>query len=144
MSYQNNRVMNMKFIKNTLPVLLIVGLLYSVMFLLGITCPIKWLFGISCPGCGMSRALMNAVLFNFDTAFSFHPLWILLLPSTIALALLYIKKCKRCFNILLSILFAVMIFVYALRMFSDSSIVVFEPENSIFARIIEHFISLFK
>ena len=38
-------------------------------------CLIVFLTGCPCPGCGMTRALIQALCFNFERAFYFHPLW---------------------------------------------------------------------
>ena len=44
----------------------------------GIGCPFQWLTGISCAGCGMTRAVLCAVRFQFGEAFYYHPLfWVI-------------------------------------------------------------------
>lgn len=42
----------------------------------GITvgCPLKRIFGIPCPGCGMTRACLSMLSFNFKEMLFFHPL----------------------------------------------------------------------
>ena len=53
-------------------------LLFAVVLrLLEVTCPIRYALGIPCPGCGITRALLSAVTFNFGIAFTYHPLWVL-------------------------------------------------------------------
>ena len=40
-------------------------------------CPINKIFGIECPGCGLTRACLSALKFDFKSAFEYHPLfWI--------------------------------------------------------------------
>lgn len=52
-------------------------------------CPIKTIIGISCPGCGMTRALISALCFDFSKAFHYHPLF----PITIIeLIYLFFRK----------------------------------------------------
>ena len=43
--------------------------------LLNITCIIYAIFHIYCPGCGMTRAFFSALLFDYQTASRYHPLW---------------------------------------------------------------------
>lgn len=38
----------------------------------GINCIINQCFGFPCPGCGMTRACLAALHFDFQAAFSFH------------------------------------------------------------------------
>ena len=40
----------------------------------GIRCIFLHFFGIPCPGCGMTRALLSVLRFDFAAAFHFHPL----------------------------------------------------------------------
>ncbi len=41
-------------------------------------CPIRLTFNIECPGCGLKRAFMDAIRFDFISAFNSHPLFPLL------------------------------------------------------------------
>ncbi len=38
-------------------------------------CIFKRFFGIHCPGCGMTRACVSALRFDFASAFSYHPMF---------------------------------------------------------------------
>ncbi len=38
----------------------------------GITCIFKNFLGFECPGCGMTRACLSALRFDFNTAYSYH------------------------------------------------------------------------
>ena len=65
----------MKKIKNlkektilTVCYLAIVLLLYF----LGAECIFKKFLGVSCPGCGMTRAFLSALRFDFTAAFKYH------------------------------------------------------------------------
>ena len=116
--------------------------IYTVLFALGITCPIKYLTGVSCPGCGMSRACMSVLKFDFASAFYYHPLWIML-PFALALLILFraIKK-PMLFDITLYACAIVMFLVWLYRMiFLNGDVVVFSPSESIFAKIIRYLTS---
>ena len=109
---------------------------YLFLFALGITCPIKYLTGVSCPGCGMSRASVSALLFRFDAAFAYHPLWILLLPTAALLLLFHFKKMRRAFRAVILVFGTLMVAVWLYRLLLvPQSIVVFEPENGLFVRL---------
>ncbi len=49
--------------------------LVALLYTLGLSCIFQSIFGISCPGCGMTRALLAALRFDFKAAFSFHPMF---------------------------------------------------------------------
>ena len=40
-------------------------------------CPFRMIFKMNCPGCGMTRALLSALRFDFQSAFRYHPLFLL-------------------------------------------------------------------
>ncbi len=110
--------------------------LYLAFFAVGITCPIKFITGVSCPGCGMSRALMNAVKGNFSAAFSYHPMWIILPITAFLLIFFKVKKKVTAFNITIGVFSALMLSVYIYRLFFLSQdVVVFSPSDSVFVRV---------
>ena len=43
------------------------------------SCPIKLLIGIPCPGCGMTRAILCLLKFDFKGAIKYNALFIILL-----------------------------------------------------------------
>lgn len=43
-------------------------------------CPSKLLFGVECPGCGMTRATMHMLHFEFHEAWAFNRLSVVLVP----------------------------------------------------------------
>lgn len=53
-------------------------------------CPIRLFFGIECPGCGLTAAVLSALRFDFKSAFSYHPLF--LLPVITIVYLLFRKR----------------------------------------------------
>ena len=108
--------------------------------LLQITCPIKWFTGVSCPGCGMTRAVLHALRFDVAAAFHFHPLWCVLPFAAVALLLLHVKGKRRAFKALLYLLIAAFLAVYLVRLlWGDGSVVRFAPQDSLPARIVNHF-----
>jgi len=44
-------------------------------------CPLVLLFGVSCPGCGLTRACLSALKFDFSSAFYYHPLFFAVVPA---------------------------------------------------------------
>ncbi len=61
--------------------------------LTGIGCPIRYVFGVQCPGCGMTRALLSVLRFDFASAFAFHPAW--LVPPVAAVLFAVFGICKK-------------------------------------------------
>ncbi len=47
----------------------------AVILILFYKCPIKIIFGIPCPGCGITRAFLSLIRFDFKKAFEYHPLF---------------------------------------------------------------------
>lgn len=50
-------------------------LLLAVTLICFYRCPVKLVFGIDCPGCGMTRAFLAALRFDYKSAFDYHPLF---------------------------------------------------------------------
>jgi len=63
-----------KELKNNLLLTLIYIAVLLIFWYFEIPCIFKHFFGISCPGCGMSRAVLSAIKFDFASAFSYHPM----------------------------------------------------------------------
>ncbi|MBN2605585.1 MAG: DUF2752 domain-containing protein [Bacilli bacterium] len=81
-------------------------------------CIIKRTFGIPCPGCGMTRALIYLVSFDFKNAFFYHPL-VFMMPFII-IVFLY-QDTKLFWNlahskIAIGMIIALFIIVYIVRM----------------------------
>ena len=116
---------------------LIIVLFYLLLFCLGITCPIKFLFGISCPGCGMTRAWLHVLRFDFLGAFSYHPLWICLPLFVVGYWALSRKKFVRACRVLAWMFACLMMGVYFWRALHDSlGVVVFAPSQGAFFRAV--------
>ena len=112
--------------------------IYAVFHFVGIGCPIKFVTGISCLGCGMTRAWLSVLRFDLAEAFHYHPLFIL--PP--AAAIVYFAKSKinlKIYKIIMLTIVIAFITIYLYRLlFTDGDIVVFEPENNIIFRLLEH------
>ncbi len=93
------------------------ALLFGLWLTLGAPCIIKGLTGIPCPACGMTRACLAALRFDFAAAFGYHPLWVLLPPTAVLLVVFKIKKRERAFFATLAVFAAAMLAVYAVRIF---------------------------
>ncbi len=70
---------------------------FSAYIILFYRCPIKLITGKDCPGCGMTRAIIAALRFDFSAAFSYHPLFWLIESELIFLfvyGIIFDKKIK--------------------------------------------------
>lgn len=97
--------------------ILVLTLLY---FTIG--CPFRFLFGICCPGCGMTRAAISILHFDFVAAFYNHPM-IYLMPFFLLALILqkYIPQKHK--KIILGFFIVLMLSVYFIRLFIGSEIV---------------------
>ncbi|SFG15099.1 DUF2752 domain-containing protein [Oribacterium sp. WCC10] len=97
---------------------------------LGITCPFKFLTGISDAGCGMSRAWLCVLHFDFKGAFYYHPLWILPVPAAAAM-LFKDRMPEKIYRMFMGMVVAAFLIIYAYRMIfmPDQDIVVFRPRE---------------
>jgi len=76
-------------------------------------CPFRFVLGLPCPGCGMTRAWLAAMRFDFHTAFRMHPLFLLAPPLLI---LAFQKRQKRLAENILIGIAIIFIVVYVVRM----------------------------
>ena len=108
---------------------------YLVLLLLGVTCPIKFLTGVSCAGCGMTRAWLSLIHLDPVGAMEFHPLfWTI---PIVGVAFVLKNRFPKFFKAVACVTVGLFIAVYILRMLDpDCSVVVFEPKNNLFYRIV--------
>lgn len=69
---------NAVFKDNTNKLLLLITFVSGAIVLsnvFGTACPIRLISGLPCPACGMTRACMAALRFDFSAAFYYHPLF---------------------------------------------------------------------
>ena len=109
-------------------------------------CPISFFFGIPCPLCGITRAIICAFHFDFESAFYYHALWPIVVLG-IPLYFLFIKKNKKITKnnkdiifIFLSILF---LGYFIIRHITLSPIVKIDFSKSLLYSIIKKMISIF-
>lgn len=55
-------------------------LLVFLLMILFYKCPFSYFFRTACPGCGITRAHLAALRFDFKTAFQYHPLFFTVAP----------------------------------------------------------------
>lgn len=123
--------------KNYLQLLFCLIVFYSILYACGITCIFKFFFGVSCPGCGMTRACISALRLDFSAAFSYHPLWVALLPVLALLLYFHLCNKKTAYHILLTASAVALIAVYFYRLRQpDCSIVVFHPQQGYFYKFV--------
>ena len=109
--------------------------LVATMWVFNVPCPIKHVTGISCAGCGMSRAFVSAISLNFADAFRYHPLWVIVVPVSIALAILGAKEKKRAAGILVAAVVVVFLAIWIIRIVSGDDIVRVDLADSAIARL---------
>lgn len=87
----------------------------------GQVCPSKILFGLPCAGCGMIRAFMLFITFNFKEAFIMHPGIYIVVPGfLIFIVLRYILNAdKKKIRLLLIIVFSLLILLFVFRIFTQ-------------------------
>ena len=119
----------MKKLKEALPAICAVALVYGILYVVGIGCPIKYLTGVSCMGCGMTRAYLSLLRLDFASAFRYHPLF----PIPAIAAVLFLFRSRISQKIVKVLLFTTIVLfsiIYLLRILDLSdTIVVFEPAN---------------
>ena len=64
-----------KRIRELIPFVAIVVIMYSILYFLKLPCPIKLFTGVSCGGCGITRAWISVLSLNISDAFYYHPLF---------------------------------------------------------------------
>ncbi len=60
------------FVKRNLFVLLCIGCYYILADIVGVVCPFKYLFHMPCPTCGVTRAIISLVRFDFLAYLKFN------------------------------------------------------------------------
>lgn len=89
------------------------------LYLLDIGCVFRLMTGIPCPGCGMTRAWLAALRFDFAAAFAYHPLFWMV---PIAFVLAFVRdgatsnKLKRGIDIVIAVLCVLVIAVWIVRL----------------------------
>ncbi len=109
---------------------LCVSLIIMLVWNLSIGCPIDWLFGIPCAGCGMSRALVAVLHFDFYSAWCYHPL-IYLMPFVVLLYLFRKKIDKKLLKAAFITVFVLFVVVYVIRAVSGDPIVQMDFKSGI-------------
>ena len=111
---------------------------YIILSLLHIGCPIRFTTGISCPGCGMTRAVLSALRFDFHSAFYDHPLFIIT-PFMFYLFLFEDYINPRLYKAFWAVIIILFLIVYLVRLFIlQNNIVSVDIQNSIFLKLIHH------
>lgn len=121
--------------------------LYKVIILIAVSgiillvfyhCPFLYFFGIPCPGCGMTRALIAAVRFDFKAAFYYHPLFFVVIIAAVYMLLKLtgrVSVSKKAENNLLKAICILFITVYIIRVLTGSKIVSADFSHSVIYRI---------
>ncbi len=89
-------------------------------------CPILYFFHIPCPGCGITRAHISALTGDFQTAFSYHPLFVTVVPTILYTAHRNILKKRfsdKAEKIYFVVLICLFLLVYILRLYKHFMII---------------------
>ena len=108
--------------------------------LTGATCVLRTITGIPCPGCGLTRATLALIRFDWPEAFRFHPMVFLLWPFLLCFAILLLlkKTTVRKFTPYLVVFGICLVLVYLVRMilfFPNVEPMVYDY-HSVFGRIL--------
>ena len=129
-------ISNMK--KKLLDILVLI-LVFIVLVIFGYRCPLRYLLGLSCPFCGLTRAFVSILHFDFKQAFYYHLLWPLALVGII-IFILYnlkvIKLKKEYIKVFFSFFIISFLIYYFYRLFCGSKIVYFNFNKSLIYKII--------
>lgn len=112
--------MNKKIVKKHVFLICVLALYVFIVYITGIGCPLRYVTGIPCPTCGMTRAYLSFLSFDFKTAFYFHPLFLLAFPFALLLVhfnldtFLHMKRKPR--NTILILMLILFWVVYAVRL----------------------------
>lgn len=91
----------------------------TVLFKNGFKCVFRTLTGVPCPGCGMTRAMISVLKFEFSDAFYYHPLFcvppLMLVVGIVALFCKNKRVRRFCFIIFVT-LCAAMIVCWGVRL----------------------------
>lgn len=105
-----------------------------VVFYYLVGCPIRWITGITCPSCGMTRAALSLLKFDFISAFTYHPL-IFVLPIFVVIYFIRNRLPKKTQTFFLYTFIILFIVVYILRLFAGSEIVYIDFKSGIIYKI---------
>ena len=95
--------------------ILAICLLVFVFKILKITCPILFLFGVPCPTCGVTRAVVCFIKFDFQGYLYYHPLALLLVMAVLLMLHLKLFKRKKLTCCLACIILAFNLLLYIFR-----------------------------
>lgn len=110
-------------LKKKMCILLAVAAFGVILVILDLGCFYRNTFHIACPGCGMSRALISVLKFNFSDAFYYHPLFPVV-PLAVSVFLFYEKLHKALLITLCSITVTAFFAVYIARLlFIEDSLI---------------------
>ena len=123
----------LKFLKENLPLVIVIGLIMFVYTRIG--CPFRLFLGICCPGCGMTRALMALLCFDFLGAFSYNPC-VYILPIGLVIFLCRRKIPKTTFNVLMGIGIFLFIGAFIFRLVTGSEYVYIDPSRGLLFQLL--------
>ena len=109
--------------KKGIQIIVLVGAVLFFYYIAGPGCPILYMTGVPCLACGMTRACICLLHFDFTGAFQYHPLCFLL-PVVVLVLVLRDKMGKRLFYSCLAGMILVFAAVYLVRLWNPGDTVV--------------------
>lgn len=109
-------------------------------------CPFWYILGVPCPGCGMTRAFKSVLMLDFERAFSYHPLWPMVILLFIGWILDFFKVIQVKYETKQKILFIaclLLVLVYILRFIYGSEIVCIDIQKGLLYQIVQYIIIFF-
>lgn len=83
-------------VRDALKLLFAIAIYALGLYVTDIGCIVRFVTGVSCPGCGLTRAWLCALRFDFDAALAYHPLfWAV--PLVVLAAIAYDCACRPSF-----------------------------------------------
>ena len=113
----------MKKKNEMITIVLVVIFVVAIMYFSGIGCPILKMTGIPCFGCGMTRACVSLLHFDFAAALYYHPM-VFLIPFCIVALLTAPKLPKKAVNGIVTTVIVLFVLVYLVRLFDAENEIV--------------------
>lgn len=135
-----NKDARWKIVYDRLKISFLIFIIYIILNLMDLGCPIRAISGLSCPGCGMTRATLAALRFDFKDAFYYHPLFFLS-PLMFLLFLFegFIKpKYYKTAWIAIIVLF-ILVYLYRL-LFTENDVVAIDIQSGIVLKLLHYII----
>lgn len=94
------------FFARHLVAIIVFGVFFIAFFAFDITCPIHFIFGVPCPTCGVTRAMLSLLHFDFSAYIEYNAMALLLIIATV---LMFFRKAIRYKHLLYGFVMTVLV-----------------------------------